>query len=108
MILQTLKAGLLYTLYVKTIIAKPWLLLSILEDLICKGDLLLLCGQVPESREMLIITRISMGVITLGALLLALFVPNIYDFWGFTVTLVYVIVFPQLLAVIFFSFANGR
>lgn len=60
-----------------------------------------------DSRESLIVTRLVMGIVTFIAMLITLFVKPVYDMWAYTVTLVYVIVFPQLLSVIFFSFANG-
>ena len=48
-----------------------------------------------------------MAIVLIGALMLVLFVRPIYDIWSFSVSLVYILVFPQIMVALYVKFSNG-
>ena len=72
---------------------------------ICESISLLLCLQASE-KELIWTIRISTVVIGAFTMLLAIYVRSIYTLWALCSDLVYVILFPQLTCVIYFSSTN--
>lgn len=59
-----------------------------------------------QNRELLLVTRLSILIVGAGATLLAVQVKSVYALWYFCADLVYVVLFPQLVMVLYFKMAN--